>query len=87
MQEGERGAREVLDILGKPAAAAEPRKCPFDNPPLRENLEALCMVRALDDLELPIAERPHGRCRGRALISAIGENALDERELSAGFRE
>jgi hypothetical protein len=80
MQESQCGAGQVLDIFGKAATAAEPRKCSLDDPPLREHLKPLCLIGALDDLQLPIAERLHGGGRRGALVSTIGEDPLDEGE-------
>jgi hypothetical protein len=51
-----------------------------NDPPLREHREALRLVGALDDLDLPVTERPHRGGGGRALVSAIGEDARDEGE-------
>jgi hypothetical protein len=87
MQEGERGAGQVLDIFGKAAAAAEPRKCSLDDPPLRKHFKALRLVRALDDLQLPIAERPHGGGRRSALVSTVSEDPLDEGKRPARLLE
>jgi len=78
MQEGERGAGQVLDIFGEAAAAAEPRQCSLDDPPLRQHFKTLRLIRALDDLELPSAERLHGGGRRSTLVSTVGEDPLDE---------
>lgn len=86
-QEGERGPGEVLDILGQPAAAVQPAEGALDDPPLRQRLEAAHAVGTLDDLQLPAAKGAHGRRRGRPLITAVGEHALDEREQAPRLPE
>jgi site-specific DNA recombinase len=53
------------------------------DPALGQRHEALRRIRAFDDLQLPGPECPHRRRGGRALIAAIGEQALDERDQPA----
>ena len=72
--------REVLEVLGQPAAASQPGECPFDHPAPRQDFEALGGIGSLDDfghearhgLLLPLGE-------DRSLIAAIGEQLLQER--------
>jgi hypothetical protein len=63
-----------FEVLGEPAAPAEPREGSFDHPPAGQKLEALCGVGALDDLKAPLAELGHGVAQLGAGITAIGEN-------------
>lgn len=48
---GARGLGEALVVAGEATAASDPADCPFDDPALRQHLEAADVVRALDDFE------------------------------------
>ena len=51
-----RGLVEALAILGRAAAAVEPRDGAFDNPSLGPDRKALCDIGALDDLHVDLPE-------------------------------
>ena len=69
-------------VLGEPSAAAEPGEGSLHNPALGQRHEARA-VAALDDLQPPSSDPGH-RCRGcLALVGAVGEDHLDEREQPA----
>lgn len=87
MQEREGGAGAVFEILRQPTAAAEPTERSFNDPPLREHLEAARLIGALDDLDLPVTERPHRGGRSGTLVRAVGGDARDERERPARLFE
>lgn len=63
-----------LEVLGEPAASAEPGKGPFDHPSARENFEALGEIGSLDDLNGPFAERSHRTAQLVAGITAVSKN-------------
>ena len=46
----------MFEILGKPAAPAQPCECSFDNPSARQKHEALGRVRAFDDLDRGLSD-------------------------------
>lgn len=86
-QERQRHSGEVLEVLGEASAAAEPPEGAFDDPPFGQHLEALGGIGALDDFQVPGAEFAHRRRRGRALVTAIGEDPHDERKQAADLLE
>ena len=45
------GLNENLIIFNQPTKPAKPGKGPFDNPTMRQNFEAYCVIRSLDDLQ------------------------------------
>jgi hypothetical protein len=51
-----RGLVEALAILGRAAAAVEPRDGAFDNPSLGPDRKAICDIGALDDLHVDLPE-------------------------------
>lgn len=72
----------TLEVLGEPAAAADPGQSALDDPALGENDEAMEIV-ALDDLDGPGAGcGEHGGELG-SLVVGVGEDALDEGEQTA----
>jgi len=71
-----------FEVAGKSAVAADPGKGALDDPTLGQNDEAV-KITALDDLEFPGAGLGDGTRRLVALIAAIGEDALDEREQAS----
>ncbi len=46
----------ALEVFGQSAASAQPSKCPLDDPSTRQNLEAFCLVSALDDFHCELAD-------------------------------
>src|SRR6202040_1379356 len=76
VEEGARGLNGGLEVLGQPSIAPDPREEPLDDPTPRVDGEA--------DLIGVLAHDFDGdqRCRGDLFpgISAVGEDALDERE-------
>lgn len=46
-------AMESPSSLAQSSASAEPREGPFGHPAARQDFEAFCLVRALDDLDRP----------------------------------
>jgi hypothetical protein len=68
-----------FEVLCKPAAASEPSEGPLDDPTARKKLEALGLVRALDDFQRP---RPFALQSSTQLVSgvtAIGEDMTQPR--------
>jgi hypothetical protein len=68
-----------LEVARETPAPAEPSERALDDPAFRQNLEAR-NVRPLDDLDQPGTGLRHALRETRALVAAIGEDALDERE-------
>ncbi len=73
--EGDGAAREVLEVLGEPSTAIEPGDRAFDDPALRQELEARAIA-ALDDLELPIGDGVEDLFEFGALIGAVADDLL-----------
>ncbi len=69
-------AGEICEVLCATSATAEPTARAFDDPALRNNLEAFCRVRALNDLEWNARHRFDGCSRCRPLIAAIGQRVF-----------
>lgn len=65
-------------VANEAAAAGQPGERALDNPPLWQDDEALGLVGALDDGELPVAGGGHMRGADGALVGAIGEDNLEE---------
>lgn len=80
MDIGDGEAGSVFIVLCEASAPTQPGEGALDDPAFWQNLEADCVVGALDDLPLPGAKDLHGGGRDRSLIAAIGEDPLDERE-------
>ena len=75
------GSGQIFEVLGEPAAAAEPGEGAFDNPTLGQYSKALRLIGALNDLYLE--PRPNFGQRFfelRSLITAIGEELFEKRE-------
>ena len=72
----------VLEVLGEPAAAPEPREGPLHDPALGQRHEARA-VAALGDLQPPAAGLGDRRGGRLALVGPVGEDHLDEREQPA----
>lgn len=66
-------ARQVLEVLRQPAAAAEPAERALHDPALGQYLEAVGRVRALDDLERNAGLGADIGRRGGALVAAVGD--------------
>ena len=79
--------REIFEVFGEPAAAAEPAEGSFDDPPLRQHLEPAHVVGALDDFERNACVVSNGAGRRRALIAAVGDGALEAWEPPPRDRE
>jgi hypothetical protein len=80
-EESERGAAEVLPVLGETPAAVEPCNGAFDDPSPGQHLEALRCVSAPDNLDLHLAQ--HTLQRGlelRPLVAGIGVELAQEWE-------
>ena len=80
MDIGDREAGPVFVVLGEATAAAEPCEGALDDPAFGQDLESDRMIGAFDDFQLPGTEGLHCGGRGFALIAAVGEDPLDERE-------
>ena len=74
-------AVEIFPIFGKSSAAIEPRDGAFNDPSFGYDLETDCGVGTLDDLNVEMRKN-FCQCGGefRSLISAIGEERLQERK-------
>src|SRR5665213_63293 len=71
---------EIFPIFREPSASAEPCKCALHNPSFRQDDEALCLIRALDDLHVhPRHDFFDGATEQRALIAAVGVELKYER--------
>lgn len=81
VNECHRVAGQVLPVLGQPAAAIEPRECPFDDPSPGENLKPLSLIRALHDLDRNLRQQLcQSSAELRPLVSGISEQFRQERE-------
>jgi hypothetical protein len=79
--EGQRCTREIFEVLGEPAAAVEPGKCPFDDPAFGQDFEALGLIGALDDFDVDLRQHlGEGFLKLRPLITAIGKELFQKRE-------
>lgn len=86
MDIGDGEAGSVFVVLCEASAPTQPGEGALDDPAFWQNLEADRVVGALDDFQLPGAKDLHCGGRDRALIAAIGEDPLDEREQTThGF--
>lgn len=63
-----------LDILCEPAP--EPGESAFNDPSLRQNLEAPGMIGALDDLQSPGADPGQASLQFLAAVAPIGEDVM-----------
>lgn len=64
--------RIVFVVFAEPSVTTQPGERPFDNPPLRQNNEAVEVNRLEDGSQQPMAAALHPR--GDSSISAIGPN-------------
>lgn len=68
-----------FEVLGEPAATAEPSEGTFHNPATRQQFEGVFGgVGSLDDLEGPLAKLGHGGAQLAAGIAAIGEDVAQQ---------
>ena len=63
-----------FEVLGEPAASAEPGKGSFDHPSARENFESPGGIGPLDDLDGPISKCSHRAAQLLAGIASVGKN-------------
>jgi hypothetical protein len=55
-------------------------KCTLDDPPLRQDLEPFCMIRAFDDFDRDVGKRfGQGLLKDRPLVAAVGKELLQKR--------
>ena len=81
MEEGHGVARKVLEVLGEAATAVQPRKRPFDDPALGDDLEASGLIRSLHDLDREARQGLlYGALELRPLVAAVGKQFAQERE-------
>ena len=81
--EGSDGSGAALEVASEASVAADPGEGPFDDPSPGQDDEAM-QIGSLDDLQFPGTGAGDGCRHLRPLIAAVGEDALDERELTAG---
>ncbi len=77
--EGGDGAGVALEVARQSAVSADPGEGALDDPAFGQNDEAMG-VAALDDFQGPASRFGDGFCQLRALVSAIADDAFDERE-------
>ena len=63
-----------LEVLGGPSAAAEPGEGSLHDRSTRQDLEALGLIRTLDDLNRPLADLAQLPLQLLAGISAVGKD-------------
>lgn len=63
-----------FEVFGEAAVSVQPRDGSLDHPAAGEQLEALCGIRALDDLQRPFADFGERGPEFVAGIAAIGEH-------------
>ena len=78
-------AGAVLDVPGEAPAAVEPAEGALDDPALGKGDEALGGVGSLDDLEGRAGGLANGGGGIGALVAAVGDDALQEREQPANL--
>ena len=72
---GGRRVDQPLEVLGQATVAAEPSEGALDDPTTRQEVEALGIARALDDLE-PQPFASGGAGGDLALIASVSEQVL-----------
>lgn len=73
----------AFTVFGKSAAAVEPADGALNQPAFDQHDEALGLVRTFDDFHLDVRQGPlHARPKLRPLITAVGEEFLEERKLA-----
>ena len=80
--EGGGGSCIALEVARQAAVTADPGEGAFDDPPLRQDDEAMQLV-ALDDHQLPSTGLGNRAGSLRSLIAGISEDALNEREQAS----
>lgn len=83
--EGGGGAGVSLEVARQAAITADPCEGALDDPTLGQHHELVRFV-ALDDLDHPTPRAGGGFCHARALITGIGEDALDEGKETSSAR-
>jgi hypothetical protein len=63
-----------LEVLSRPAAAAEPSECPLDRPATGQHFKADGLLRTLDDLDGPSSDFAQYIAELIAGIAAVGKN-------------
>jgi hypothetical protein len=81
--EGCDGAGIALEVAREAAIVADPSEGAFDDPTLGQDDELVQFV-AFDNLDAPTSGPGSGSGDPWSLIAGIGEDALDEREQTAG---
>jgi hypothetical protein len=84
--EGDGFAGMTFEVLGETAAVADPGKGPFDDPAFGQDDEAM-EIGALDDFQLPRTGPGDRLGHFQPLVAAIGVDALDEGEGTAGLAQ
>ena len=72
----------AFEVASQATVTTDPRERSFDDPPFRQDLKS-SSVRSLDDLQAPGTSAPHRHRHLASRVSAIGKDALDEREQSS----
>jgi len=71
---GNRAGDRGLEVLGKPAAAAEPGEGAFEHPSARQDAEARGALGTLDDLKRPSPALGQRRAQLVAGVAAVGKD-------------
>jgi hypothetical protein len=72
----------LFEVLAEAAVTAEPCQCSFHDPAAGQDLEALCGIGPLDDLDAPSADAAQGLAQLVAGIAAIGEQVAQPRDAA-----
>ena len=76
----------LLEVLGEASVPVEPCQRALDHPTAGQDLEALCGVGSLDDLDGPFADAAQRILEFVSGIAAIGEDMPQPREALDDFR-
>jgi hypothetical protein len=68
------GCSGAFEVLGEAAASTEPGEGAFDDPPSRQQLEALDALRSLHDLDRPRSAMGDCGCELVAAVDPVGED-------------
>ena len=80
MQEGKGFSIEAFPIFGQFSAAIKPGDGAFDDPALRQDDEALCLIRSFDDLDVEFGDGLlDAALEHVAAVSAIGIELVQNR--------
>ena len=79
------GSDGFFPILCEPSTSSEPCERAFDDPSARQNLEALGVIGAFDDLHRPVADPVQGAAQFGSGVCAIGEQVAQPREAGDGW--